>query len=39
MGNIYGSIERIGTGHAGNVWSTDGISPTIMTSQGGGEYR
>lgn len=32
--NIYG--ERFGTGYAGNVWDTEGISPAIMTMQGGG---
>lgn len=34
IGNIYGS--QYGTGYAGNVWSKEGISPTIMTMQGGG---
>jgi len=34
LGNIYG--EQFGTGYAGNVWDKDGISPTIMTMQGGG---
>lgn len=34
LGNIYG--EQFGTGYAGNVWDTDGISPALMTMQGGG---
>ena len=34
IGNIYG--EQFGTGYAGNVWSKDGVSPTLMTMQGGG---
>lgn len=33
LGNIYG--EQFGTGYAGNVWDTDGISPALMTMQGG----
>jgi DNA (cytosine-5)-methyltransferase 1 len=33
LGNIYG--EQFGTGYAGNVWDTNGISPTLMTMQGG----
>lgn len=44
LGNVYG--EQFGTGYAGNVWDKEGISPTIMTMQGGGrqphifqEYR
>jgi DNA (cytosine-5)-methyltransferase 1 len=31
--NIYD--EKFGTGYAGNVWDTNGISPTLQTSQGG----
>ena len=31
--NIYG--EQFGTGYAGNVWDTDGLSPTLQTAQGG----
>ena len=34
LGNVYG--EQFGTGYAGNVWDKEGISPTIMTMQGGG---
>ena len=34
IGNIYG--EQFGTGYARNVWSKDGVSPTLMTMQGGG---
>lgn len=34
LGNIYG--ERFGTGYAGNVWDLGGISPSLMTMQGGG---
>ena len=44
LGNVYG--EQFGTGYAGNIWDKEGISPTIMTMQGGGrqphifqEYR
>lgn len=33
LGNIYG--KQFGTGYAGNVWSTKGICPTLMTMQGG----
>ena len=33
IGNIYG--EQFGTGYAGNVWSQESVSPTIMTAQGG----
>jgi DNA (cytosine-5)-methyltransferase 1 len=33
LGNIYG--EQFGTGYAGNVWDTNGISPALMTMQGG----
>lgn len=33
IGNIYD--EKFGTGYAGNVWDTDGISPTLQTAQGG----
>jgi hypothetical protein len=32
--NIYGT--QFGSGYAGNVWDVDGISPAIMTMQGGG---
>ena len=31
--NIYD--EKFGTGYAGNVWDTNGISPTLQTAQGG----
>ena len=34
IGNVYG--EQFGTGYAGNVWSKEGVSPTLMTMQGGG---
>lgn len=34
LGNIYGT--QFGSGYAGNVWDVDGISPAIMTMQGGG---
>lgn len=34
MGNVYG--EQFGTGYAGNVWDKDGVSPALMTMQGGG---
>lgn len=33
IGNIYD--ENYGTGYAGNVWDTDGVSPTLQTAQGG----
>lgn len=33
IGNIYG--EQFGTGYAGNVYSKESVSPTIMTAQGG----
>ena len=33
IGNIYGDF---GTGFAGNVWDENGISPSLMTMQGGG---
>ena len=33
LGNIYG--EQFGTGYAGNVWDSNGISPALMTMQGG----
>lgn len=33
IGNIYD--EKFGTGYAGNVWDTDGVSPTLQTAQGG----
>lgn len=32
--NIYGT--QFGSGYAGNVWDVEGISPAIMTMQGGG---
>ena len=31
--NIYD--QRFGTGYAGNVWDVKGISPALMTMQGG----
>lgn len=34
IGNVYG--EQFGTGYAGNVWSKEGVSPALMTMQGGG---
>ena len=34
IGNVYG--EQFGTGYAGNVWDKNGISPALMTMQGGG---
>lgn len=34
IGNVYG--EQFGTGYAGNVWSKDGVSTTLMTMQGCG---
>lgn len=34
LGNIYG--QQFGTGYAGNVGDENGISPTLMTMQGGG---
>ena len=33
LGNIYS--KDFGTGYAGNVWSVNGISPTLRTFQGG----
>lgn len=33
IGNIYG--PQHGTGHAGNVWDKEFISPALMTMQGG----
>lgn len=33
IGNIYD--ENYGTGYAGNVWDTEGVSPTLQTAQGG----
>ena len=33
LGNIYG--ENYGTGYAGNVWSKEGVSPTLTTALGG----
>ena len=35
LGNILG--EHFGTGYAGNVWNKYGVSPALMTAQGG--YR
>lgn len=37
LGNIYGT--QFGSGYAGNVWDVDGISPAIMTMQGGVESQ
>lgn len=34
IGNLYG--ENRGTGFAGNVWDTEGISPALTTMGGGG---
>ena len=34
LGNIYG--EQFKSGYAGNVWDRNGISPALMTMQGGG---
>ena len=34
IGNVYG--EQFGTGYAGNVWDKNGVSPALMTMQGGG---
>lgn len=34
IGNVYG--EQFGTGYTGNVWSKEGVSPALMTMQGGG---
>ena len=31
IGNIYGC----GSGYAGNVWDSDGLSPALMTMGGG----
>lgn len=36
IGNLYG--ENRGTGFAGNIWETEGISPAL-TTMGGGENR
>ena len=33
IGNLYG--ENRGTGFAGNVWETEGISPALTTMGGG----
>ena len=33
IGNLYG--ENRGTGFAGNVWDTEGISPALTTMGGG----
>lgn len=33
IGNIYG--DNRGTGFAGNIWDTEGISPTLTTMGGG----
>lgn len=37
IGNIYG--EKFGTGYAGNIYGLNGISPIIMTCQGGEESQ
>lgn len=34
LGSLYG--EKCGAGYAGCVWDKNGISPTLMTMQGGG---
>ena len=34
IGNLYG--ENRGTGFAGNIWETEGISPALTTMGGGG---
>ena len=34
IGNLYG--ENRGTGFAGNIWETEGISPALTTMRGGG---
>ena len=36
IGNLYG--ENRGTGFAGNIWDTEGISPAL-TTMGGGQPR
>lgn len=33
IGNLYG--ENRGTGFAGNIWQTEGISPALTTMGGG----
>ena len=33
IGNIYGDSR--GTGFAGNIWETEGISPALTTMGGG----
>lgn len=33
IGNLYG--ENRGTGFAGNIWDTEGISPALTTMGGG----
>ena len=33
IGNVYG--ENRGTGFAGNIWDTEGISPALTTMGGG----
>ena len=35
IGNLYGENRR--TGFAGNVWDTEGISPTLTTMGGGNQ--
>lgn len=35
IGNLFGPDR--GTGFAGNIWSKEGISPTITTCGGGTE--
>ena len=34
IGNLYG--ENRGTGFAGNIWDTEGISPALTTMEGVG---
>lgn len=33
LGSLYGQ----GTGHAGAVWDSEGVAPTLTTMQGGAE--
>ena len=35
IGNLYG--ENRGTGFAGNIWDTEGISPALTTMGGGNQ--
>lgn len=37
IGNIYS--ENVGTGHAGNVWDKNGLSPTLISSEGGNKQH